>query len=144
MYRKDNRQNTLLHFIAQLPCKPEKEKAKAKIIIDFVVNSGGKEILTKQNSKDMSPMMLGLKNKQKCMPILQILLELIVADEAKDYNGDTVVHHAARCLEDRDVEFLKLILNKLGRHFLRSQNKDELAPYDIATSPKIKEALGLA
>ena len=144
MDRRDNRQkNTLLHFIAQTACK-EKDKANAKTIIDVVVNSGGKEVLTKPNSLGMSPIMLGLRNKQKCMPVLQILLELIETDEATDINGDTLVHHAARFLNDKDVEFLKIILDKLGRRFLRLLNNDEKAPYDVATSPKIREALRLA
>ena len=142
--RRDNTENTLLHFIAKTPCKAEKDKAKAKTIIDVIVNSGGKGVLTKQNALDMSPIMLGLKNKQKCMPMLKILLELLVTDEAKDFNDDTLVHHAARFLNDKDVELLKIILDKLGKGFLRLLNKDGKAPYDVATSPKIKEALRVA
>ena len=141
---RDDNKKTLLHFIATLPCKAEKDKTKAKTIIDVVVNSGGKGVQTKQNALGMSPIMWGLKNRQKCMPILKILLELLEKDDQTDFKGDTLVHYAARFLHDKDVEFLKIILDKLGKRFLRLLNKDENAPYDVATFPKIQEALRVA
>ena len=137
--------NTLLHFIVQLPCKEGKEEEAARTIIQAVVNSGGESVLTKQNLEGMTPMMLCLQKKKKCIPLLEILLDMTARDDATDYNGDTLVHHAARNLGDKNVEQMKSILAKHSG-FLEKHNKNGESPFDVESkqarnSPMIKNLL---
>ena len=114
----------------------------ARTIIQTVVKSGGEKVLTKKNLLGRTPMMLCLQQKQKCMPMLEILLDMTEKDEAIDYKGDTLVHHAARNLEDKDVELMKSILDKHSG-FLERHNKDNESPFDVASmnAPLIKSLL---
>ena len=140
-------QNTLLHYIVQTPCSKSQKERVAKTIIETVVN-GGEGVLTKQNAKGMTPMMLCLQKKQKCLPMLEILLDMAQSDKEQDFMGDSLVHYAARHLDDKDVELMKLILDKHG-DYLDCHNFDDESPFDVANkynpkSIKIKELLKVA
>ena len=137
----DDDQNTLLHYIVQTPCS-RGQKEKAKTVIETVVN-GGKGVLTKQNAKGLTPMMICLQKKQKCLPMFEILLDMAQSDDGQDFMGDSLVHHAARLLDDKDVELMKLILDKHG-DFLDCPNFDGKTPFDMSkkyntNSPKIQQ-----
>ena len=93
----DNEGNTLLH----LACRHQR-----KNVVQHLIYERGANVDARKNSEDgEAPIHIAAQSQSK--EIVDILLNKGADIEAKDANGCTPLHHAARCNQKAMVEYLK-------------------------------------